>query len=182
MNRSLIIVKNVIIVVCMAFFASACGGGFETGRQYCPPEGILADTERMSFIPTGKAGAVQAEILGVELECSWHEEQLKLLTNLSVRGVVMSQTGTTIPLKISLPVFVVIIDENDKILVKQDFEIKVSAKKGKKLIGFTQDGGALSLNLTKENALSDYTILVGFRITPEQWQQNRSARRKKLNL
>ena len=173
-------VQSLFTTLFATFMLVSCSSSLEVSRQYCPTEGVLADTERLVG---GAADRVwQSQISGTALECSWDAEKRKLVTALTVRGTVMASEEEGVPSKLTLPAFVVVLDAEDKQLYRKNFDISVSADKNPQLVAFSKEVGELILTLAPGDRIKDHAVLVGFRLTPDQLRANRSYRIQKLGL
>jgi len=176
-------VRSVSSLFCVLFVSLAlvaCSSSVEVSRQYCPTEGVLADTERL--LGGTSSQSWQSQITGTALDCSWDGEQRKLITALTVRGNVMAGKESGVPSKLTLPAFVVILGADDKQLFRKDFDVTIAADKGSQSVAFSEQVGELTLNLASGDKIKDHAILVGFRLTPEQLRANRAYRITKLGL
>ena len=180
MHHSARSVLSLLCVMLVSFALVGCSRNIEVSRQYCPTEGVLADTERLLGGEPGRSW--QGQITGTVLDCSWNPEERKRVTALTVRGSVIAGNDAGVPSKLNLPAFVVILNPEDKQLFRKDFDVNISADSGLKSVGFSKEVGDLTLNLASGDSIKGYAILVGFRLTPDQLRANRTYREQKLGL
>ena len=171
--------KKNLTVIAVALMLSACGGDVEVSRQYCPTEGVLADTERLVFERDGQL-AWAANITGTAMDCAWNPETRKIETSLSVRGLVEAQG--VMPTKLSLPAFMIILNGQDDVMTRKDFMISVSGNKNAEQAVFVQEIGRQAITLSEDDRIEDFSILVGFRLSADQLKKNRLDYKKRLNL
>ena len=180
MSHSRRSVHSLFCIMLISLALAGCSSTVEVSRQYCPTEGVLADTERL--IGGDSERSWQGQITGTALECSWDAEQRKLVTALTVRGNVMAAKDAGVPSKLTLPAFVVLLNADDKQLYRKDFDINISADKGLGAVAFSKEVGELANMLAPGDSIKNHAILVGFRLTPDQLRANRSYRAEKLGL
>ena len=171
---------SMFAIMLMSVFLVSCGGGVETSRQYCPTQGVLADTERL----VGLSGDViwSAQISGTVLECHWDAQDRRLVTGLTMNGNVTSTSEADFATKLTLPAFVIMTGPSDTILVKKEFDVEISTSKELQTVSFSKDVGSLTLTLAADDQIEGHAILVGFRLTPDQLRANRNYRTRKLGL
>ncbi len=163
----------------VALALSACGADIEVSRQYCPTEGVLADTERLVFDRDGQPAWI-ANITGTVMDCAWNPETRKIETVLSVSGLVEAQGS--MPSKLSLPAFMIILNGQDEVMTRKDFIISVSGNQQAEQAAFMQEIGRQTITLSENDNVEDYAILVGFRLTAAQLQKNRINYKNRLRL
>lgn len=143
----------------------------ELARGDCPADGALADAERLA---TPSHHAVLTDSV---LTCAFDEEIDFYETELSIIGQIevvdAPEEGT-----LKLPVFLVILDPQDKILLRRNAEIEIDATARR----FAYDFGVIEIQPQTGWAGRDYTILYGFRLNADQLAANRQKRRKKLGF
>ncbi len=155
----------------LSFLGLAGCSGVELARGDCPADGALADAEGLT---TPRYHAVLTDSVltcQFDQEAAIYETTLRLIGQLGILDAPEEDT-------LKLPVFLVILDPQDKILLRRHVEIEVDAAANR----FAYDFGAIEIQPQTGWAGRDYTILYGFRLDADQLAANRQKRRKKLGF
>ncbi len=163
--------------VTMPLVLVACG---DPGPQYppaCPGLKILSDAADI----TTYSGAghdltdllLQARITGVPARCAPGDPGV---VQAAVRVGFNLTRGPANPAReVDLPYFLAISD-GDKIVEEKDFRLHAIFPSNIDEVRADGSEVALAVPITKEHSAAAYTIYVGFRLTPEQLQRNRTQK------
>lgn len=150
----------------------------------CPPMGAIYDVARYVKFADGSDEtypniAYTAEINDVRMFCRYSDDdplvaQLEVDFAFGKGEAAKSDTH-------AYPYFVAVTRRNGKVLAKEYFSVEADFK-GRKLAGKTESFSRIEIpRLDESIAGSNFEIVVGFDLTPEQLEFNRAGKRFRLN-
>ena len=163
-----------LAVLTIPLALAGCGGDEERYPPVCPNLRIISDAADLTtYSGPGRDLTdllLQARITGVPARCAPGD-----------RGVVQAALRVGFELtrgpanparEIDLPYFLAIKD-GDTVIEERDFRLRATFPPNSDELRADSDELALAFPVTKAHPAAAYTIYVGFRLTPEQLQQNR---------
>ena len=143
----------------------------------CPNLKILSDAADITtYSGTGRDLTdllLQARITGVPARCAPGDPGI-VQAALRV-GFDLTRGPASPAREIDLPYFVAI-EDGGKVLAERDFRLHAIFPPNSDELRAEGGDVSLAITVTKEHSAAAYTIYVGFRLTPEQLQQNRTQK------
>jgi hypothetical protein len=148
----------------------------------CPATAVLSDAATVTKLKTGVAGAMakaadiafQAEMSQARLDCSYDRAGNKL--TVSVKFAVKASRGpAAAAANPQLPYFIAIVDSDNNVLVKNVYNSQPQMD-GRTNNTYTENVSDLPVPLAMDRRPSDYEILTGFQLTPDELAYNRTPR------
>jgi len=136
----------------------------------CPSVNILADATRLAFMQSGQV-EFAAEIRMPELECKVSSSTAKSSLSFWVKGAIAPNNQVS---ERSVPYFVAIIS-NGQIIDKKVFELKLPFANGDRKVLIKESVAHIDIPIARGHAAEDYSVTIGFQLTPEQAAYNRTA-------
>ena len=141
----------------------------------CPTLKLLEDgADLSSFSERGQDITdmlVQARITAVPATCSAGSRSL---TDASIQVVMAVSRGPALPGRTTqVPYFVTVLD-GDRVLEQRDYQMAVTFPPNVDQVSATSDPILMEFPVTPQKSAAAYSIYVGFRLTPQQLQYNRS--------
>lgn len=161
----------------LALLASCSGPDVNTFAPACPRAAILADAADVMRYRDGGGRdltdlVLAGHILGVSGKCSPGDSSRQLATSLQVnfeltRGPAMRER------EVDVTIFVAV-SEGDDILDKKLFPVHAVFPSNIDTVRLTTDAIPLELPISKDKSGAAYALTVGFQLTPDELDQNRS--------
>jgi len=151
----------------------------ETVRQRgCPDAGILVDADRLVEYRAGTGRditdvAYRWELLDAVSDCSYDDNMINVDYALSLA---VSAGPAADRALVVAPIFVAVTRAGESILQKTTFEAEVEFERGRREAVYTRTFEGLEFDVGEDNG-SIYEIVIGFQLTPQQVQENRSRTR-----
>jgi hypothetical protein len=148
----------------------------------CPATAVLSDAATVTKLKPGVAGAMakatdisfQAEMSQARLDCNYARAENKL--TISVKFAVKASRGPAgAASNPQLPYFIAIIDSDNAVLVKNVYNSQPQLE-GRSNNTYTETVSDLPVPLAMDRRPSDYEILTGFQLTPDELAYNRIPR------
>ena len=169
-----------LIALAMALFVAACQSEEEVlGTVICPQAYMVEDATRSTdYAPGGGRDLIDiefnAEIVDIAWNCLYETEQRFVDVEVqffvrALRGPASQERQTT------FPYFVVVADPQGTVLAKRVFGIDIAFPGNALEIGHIETVRQRIRFPTLAGA-ADYTIFVGFQLTPEQLEEARARR------
>lgn len=162
---------------------AACGSGRSaaTVGQVCPTVSVVSDTARMVQMRPGSPGAAGdvafvAEVADYSGNCRTTDEDTMLVVEMTLR--IMAERGPAAgdARSVNAPFYIAIANRTDQtILVKEIFNAQFDFKGEQRRAGSTEEL-LQRIPMPAGKRPGDFEILVGFQLTPEQLQLNRTRR------
>jgi len=186
--------RRVLIPLVSVAFLPLCGcdtinGLFNSQPQItldpgpvCPATGVLSDAASVTKLRPGTPAAMtrpadvvfQAQMSQAKLDCNYDRVANTLVVN--VKFAVRASRGPALsgpdP---QLPFFVAIIDADNNVLVKNVYNSEPQMS-GRPNATFTETVSNFPVPLAEDRRPSDYEILTGFQLTPDELAYNRLPR------
>jgi len=164
--------KNAIIAAGLAVALTAGVADSKTTSRagVCPSVSILGDATRVTVMDQGKID-MKAEILTPALGCTLAKSTAKASLSFWVKSAIApdASIGTR-----SVPYFVAIIS-NGQVIAKEVFELKLPFEKGEHKVMVKENIAHIDIPIASGHAAEDYSVTIGFQLTPEQAAYNRTA-------
>lgn len=148
----------------------------------CPATAVLSDAATVAKLKPGISGAIakpadvsfQAEMSQARLDCNYDRAENKLTIN--VKFAVKASRGPAAPAtNPQLPYFIAIVDADNNVLVKNVYNSQPQMD-GRSNNTYTETVSDLPVPLAMDKRPSDYEILTGFQLTPDELAYNRIPR------
>jgi len=157
----------------LAFNLSGCVSK-KAEKSPCPPYAIIGDLSE-TFIPTGATGSpdikaiIKIHDLQAECEGNFGKETVYFTLNLAAKPL------DTIKEPITISYFIALVDQSDTILDRQDSEITIKFE-GEVEPLMVEEKFSYDLNLMENKPLTNYRLLVGLVMTPDQLSANKQRK------
>ena len=136
----------------------------------CPSISILPDAERLAVMD-GSNVDFAAEIRKPLLECKVSGSTAKSSLSFWVKGAV-SPNGSVA--ERSVPYFVAVIS-NGQVIDKKVFSLKLPFKTEDRKVLVKEQVARIDIPVASGKTAEDYSVTIGFQLTPEQAAYNRTA-------
>jgi hypothetical protein len=138
----------------------------------CPSVSILMDAVRITQMKAGRID-MKAEIREPTLSCSLASGTAKAKLSFWVKGAI-SPLSDIAPREV--PYFVAIISEG-KVIGKEVFTMAIPFAEGKRKISVKEKIARIDIPVADGKKADDYSVTIGFQLTEEQVNYNRTASR-----
>lgn len=156
----------------LAFTATADARSKARAASSCPSVSILMDAVRITQMKAGRID-MKAEIREPALTCSLAGGTAKAKLSFWVKGAI-SPNSDIAPRQV--PYFVAIIAEG-KVIGKEVFTMAIPFTNGKRKISVKEQIARIDIPITDGKTADDYSVTIGFQLTEEQVNYNRTASR-----
>ena len=145
----------------------------------CPATGVLAEAASVTKLKPGASAAApkpadiafQAEMSQAMLDCNYN--RISNTLSLSLKFAVRASRGPGASgADPQLPFFVAIIDSDNNVLSKQVYN-SAPLMEGRANATYTESVSSFPVPLAMDRRPSDYEILTGFQLTPDELAYNR---------
>ncbi len=140
--------------------------------QPCPSISILADATRVTVLQSGKID-LKAEIRTPELGCTVAGATAKAQLSFWVKSAIAPEAAVAAR---TIPYFVAII-ANGKVIAKAIFDLKLAFTTAERKLLVKEQIARIDIPLAQGKAAEDYSVTIGFQLTEEQANYNRTASR-----
>jgi hypothetical protein len=186
--------RRVLIPLVSAAFFTLCGcdtiSGWINGQPQitldpgpvCPATGVLSDAASVTKLRPGTPAAMtkpadvsfQALMSQAQLDCNYDRVANTLVVN--VKFAIKASRGPALSgANPQLPFFVAIIDADNNVLVKNVYNSDPQMS-GRPSATYTETVSNFPVPLAEDRRPSDYEILTGFQLTPDELAYNRLPR------
>ncbi|GLQ05684.1 hypothetical protein [Sneathiella chinensis] len=173
------VLAPVALTACSGSIDAGLGDMFSTREPLpCPQVAVLPHADAITIFRPGQGRDlvdVQYEgvIAPVSGECSYEDDDSVIAVDLILRiGAIKGPAATSQTQE--FPYFIAVADRNKKILNKKVFTSPVSVPEGRRR-GGVEEETVQRIPLPTGRFGPDYTIILGFQLTQEQLDYNRSA-------
>ncbi len=148
----------------------------------CPATAVLSDAATVTKLKPGTSAAMsraadvafQAEMSQAKLDCNYNRTDNKL--TVTVRFAVKASRGPAAAASDpQLPFFIAIIDSDNNVLAKTVYNSQPQMA-GRTNATYTETISDMPVALAMDRQPSDYEILTGFQLTPDELAYNRLPR------
>jgi len=148
----------------------------------CPATAVLSDAATVTKLKPGVSSAMakpadvsfEAEMSQARLDCNYDRADNKL--TISVKFAVKASRGPAAAANNpQLPYFIAIVDADNNVLVKNVYNSQPQME-GRSNNTYTETVSDLPVPLAMDRRPSDYEILTGFQLTPDELAYNRIPR------
>lgn len=139
----------------------------------CPSVSILGDATRVTVMDQGKID-LKAEILTPTLGCTVAKSTAKASLSFWVKSAIAPQASVSTR---TVPYFVAIIS-NGQVIAKEIFDLKLPFENGERKVMVKESIAHIDIPIASGHAPEDYSVTIGFQLTPEQAAYNRTAPQK----
>ena len=141
-------------------------------RPVCPSISILADATRVTVMQSGKID-LKAEIRTPELGCTVAGSTAKARLSFWVKSAIAPEAAVNTR---TIPYFVAII-ANGKVIAKEIFDLKLAFTPAERKLLVKEQIARIDIPLAQGKVAEDYSVTIGFQLTEEQANYNRTASR-----
>ena len=138
----------------------------------CPAISILTEATRVTQMQNGRID-LKAEIREPALTCTVAKGNAKSKLSFWVKSAI-APTSDIGPR--AVPYFVAIISEG-RVLGKEVFNLAIPFADGKRKLEVKERVARIDIPIAKDKTVDDYSVTIGFQLTPEQAEYNRTASR-----
>jgi len=139
----------------------------------CPSVSILGDATRVTVMEQGKID-MKAEMLTPALGCTLAKSTAKASLSFWVKSAIAPEASVSAR---SVPYFVAIIS-NGQVIAKEVFDLKLPFANGERKVMVKERIAHIDIPIASDKAAEDYSVTIGFQLTPEQAAYNRSTPQK----
>jgi hypothetical protein len=144
-----------------------------TRAGVCPAVSILGDATRVTVMEQGKID-LKAEILTPALGCTLAKSTAKASLSFWVKSAIAPEASVS---ERKVPYFVAIIS-NGQVIAKEIFDLKLPFANGEHKVMVKENIAHIDIPIASGKAAEDYSVTIGFQLTPEQAAYNRTAPQK----
>ncbi len=171
-----------VAAVGLAALASGCGLGSTSSSARaaltCPRLVRAAQTDTIALFGSGghqaKDVVVDARIRNGEVTCKKEEGGIAVNLELNFEG----ERANPATADAALPYFVALIDPQEKVLAQNAFDITIQFVPGERVRRMPAEKITVHLPTHTPAAAGQYTVIVGFQLTPDQLAFNRARNAK----
>lgn len=170
----------------LAALLAGCGGNASgsvvntpPGQQQAPPcprVAVLADAAHYGEFRSGSRDpsdmVLQADLTGIRGECSFPRSLSRVTVDMSVLMVAGKGPAAAADTA-QLTYFVAVVDSAKQVRARQEFTLPVTFPPGQTRVALSDDLSE-QIPLPQGAAAASFEVLVGFKLTPEQLERNRS--------
>jgi hypothetical protein len=160
---------------CGMFGSSTTEGG--TSLYPCPAVGVLQETENVTLVRGSGADltdvVLKAEMGRVVSKCTYNTSASTITVDLAFDGLAELGPAAT-SREFTLQTFVAVTRRYDAFDKKQVYNVPVVFEAGQRQMRFVQSVDGTELPYGEDADGRIYQILIGFQLTPEQLQYNRT--------
>ena len=138
----------------------------------CPSISILSDATRLTQLQAGRID-LKAEIRRPKLSCSLANNTAKAKLSFWVKSAI-SPTSDIAPRQV--PYFVAIIADG-RVIGKEVFTMAIPFANGKRRLSVKERIARIDIPVADGKTADDYSVTIGFQLTEEQVNYNRTASR-----
>lgn len=138
-------------------------------RATCPSVSILADASRVAVLKADKVD-LKAEIVTPELGCKLSGTAARASLSFMVKGAIAPEADVNLR---TVPYFVAVI-EGGKVVEKKVFELKLPFTGSDRKVLVKESIARVDIPISKGRTAADYSVTIGFQLTPEQVVWNRT--------
>jgi len=136
----------------------------------CPSISVLSDATRLTQLQNGRID-LKAEIRSPSLTCSVQAGKAKSRLSFSVKSAIAPTSDVTTR---TVPYFVAIISEG-KVIGKEVFQLALPFTGAKRKMTVKEYVDRIDIPIAADKSADDYAITIGFQLTEEQVEYNRTA-------
>jgi hypothetical protein len=158
---------------------AGCRSQNDVGAPMCPRVAVLADAAHLVKYRDGPGRDLtdvlyEADLGRISGECIYTRRNTRV--TVAMKLTVTAKRGPADRDGIAdLAYFVAIVDNQSKILARQEFDSQLEFEPTQTQAATLEELEQI-IPLQKDQPGSDFEVLVGFRLTPEQLQRNRAGR------
>ena len=170
--------KQTVLVVTAVALALAANAAAKTKTQArakpqaCPSVSILADATRLTQMQAGHID-LKAEIREPELTCAVADGKAKSKLSFWVKSAISPNSDVT---PRNVPYFVAIISEG-RVIGKEVFDLAIPFTDGTRKLSVKEKVAHIDIPVAPGKTAEDYSVTIGFQLTEEQVNYNRTASR-----
>lgn len=138
----------------------------------CPAINVLEEATRLTQMDAGRID-LKAEIREPELACTIAGGTAKAQLSFWVKGAIAPAANVAAR---NVPYFVAIILNGD-IVAKEVFDLKLAFEGDKRMLSVKERVTRIDIPIAQGKTAEDYSVTIGFQLTQEQADYNRTASR-----
>jgi hypothetical protein len=162
----------------VAAIASCSRQQNDVGAPPCPKVAVLADAAHLAVFRDGPGRDLtdiryEADIGRISGDCIYKKRNTSVTVDMKL--MITAKRGPADRDRVApLAYFVAVVDAESHVLARKEFESQIEFGPEQAEVA-TQEELEEIIQLKKDQPGSDYDVLVGFRLSPEQVQRNRAA-------
>ena len=166
-----------LIVLLGAALAGCAGKKDDVGAPPCPKVALLADAAHLTVYRDGPGRDLtdirfEADLGRISGECVYRKRNTQVTVEMKL--TIVAKRGPADRDRLAdLGYFVAILDAQANVLARQEFQSQIEFPLDQAQVGTLEELEQV-IPLKKDQPGSDFDVLVGFRLTPEQLQRNRT--------
>lgn len=162
----------ILASLAVAFGAAVAHSKTHSTAGSCPSISILADATRLTVLQSGKID-LKAEIRTPELGCTVNGATAKAKLSFWVKSAIAPEASVDTR---TVPYFVAVIS-NGKVIAKEVFDLKLPFKGAERKVLIKEQIARIDIPIASGKQAEDYAVTIGFQLTEEQANYNRTASR-----
>jgi len=171
MNKLAIAAVGIVAAVALTTGLAAAKSQARAKGAECPSVNVLPDAVRITQMSNGKVD-LKAEIREPAIACSLVGGNAKSKLSFWVKSAIAPNSGVAAR---SVPYFVAIIVDGE-VIGKEVFQLALPFKADRKLM-VKEKIARIDIPVAHGRTPEDYSVTIGFQLTPEQVNYNRTASR-----
>ncbi len=165
------------LALAAALASGACALVDSGALPPCPDVSILAGSERLVLFRPGPGRdlidvVVEADMSNLRASCDYDEGSVDVEASFEIVSTRGPEAGTGTA---AIPFFAAVVGPDERVVAKKTFESRAEFPAGHRRVAVQEILGQ-RIPLSRREAGPDYRVLVGFQLTPEQLEHNRSRR------
>jgi hypothetical protein len=150
----------------------------DAGTPACPRVALLADAAHMTVFRDGPGRDLTDIVYDADLgrisgQCVYTHDKSKV--TVEMRLAITAKRGPADRSRsAALPYFVAVVDNQSHVLARQEFDTTIAFQPDQTQAGTLEELEQI-IKLNKDQPGSDFQVMVGFRLTPEQLKRNRAS-------
>jgi hypothetical protein len=157
--------------IALAITASAAFAKSQARVGACPSISILGDATRLAVMKAGEVDFA-AEIKKPTLDCRVSGATAKSSLSFWVKSAIAPEGEVA---ERSVPYFVAVIS-NGQVIDKKVFDLKLPFANGERKVLVKESVARIDIPIANGKTAEDYSVTIGFQLTPEQAAYNRTTR------
>jgi hypothetical protein len=166
-------------LMALAALGACSSNRTDPGTPPCPKVAVLADAAHLAVFRDGPGRDLtdiryEADLGRISGECVYKRRNTSVTVEMKLS--ITARRGPADRDRIAdLAYFVAIVDAQSNVLARQEFQSQIAFPIDQSQVA-TQEELEQIIPLKKDQPGSDFDVLVGFKLTPEQLQRNRGGR------
>ena len=170
--------RAALVAALGAALAACAGKKDDAGAPPCPKVGVLADAARVTVYRDGPGRDLtdikyEAQLGRIAGECIYRKRNTQVTVDMKLQ--INAKRGPADRDRIAdVGYFVAILDGQSNVLARQEFRSQIEFPQDQAQVATLEELEQV-IPLKKDQPGSDFDVLVGFKLTPEQLERNRRS-------